>query len=304
MASRIWQTLLEPRLLLLLHLAVKIIGLRSADVGHSPATVYHGVVGGNVTFYCPVAQKSPLQFLYFQKVVAGEPIFCNGYHSSKPLPTPLPNTEMDQNYTMMHINGLNLSDSGDYYCYYMHKDAASGDPVKIHMYLNVTAFFSKPEITVKCKEESGIPSECNVTCHSHNGLSGKQMKWNVPGNINREMWKILFNDESPPREELVSISSTANFNCSVDEVKVSCSVDQFTSETVSVCSSKVPPDPSYKFSSTMIVATVICSLLAFGLFLFCWWKNRTTGTDKGPVEQHIVEEVIVLNNIREEPMGS
>lgn len=106
--------------------------------GHSPATVYHGVVGGNVTFYCPVAQKSPLQFLYFQKVVAGEPIFCNGYHSSKRLPTPIPNTEMDQNYTMMHINGLNLSDSGDYYCYYMHKDAASGYPIKIHMYLNVT----------------------------------------------------------------------------------------------------------------------------------------------------------------------
>ncbi|XP_043974461.1 uncharacterized protein LOC122832107 isoform X2 [Gambusia affinis] len=300
MASRICHTLIEPRLLLLFHLAVTIIGLGSADAGHSHPTVYHGVVGGNVTFYCPVAQESPLQFLYFQKVVNGDSIFCNGYHFSKPLKNQLPNTEMDQNHKRMHISRLNLSDSGQYQCFYRYIGAVSEDPVEIQMYLNVTAFFSKPEITVKCKEESGIPSECNVTCRSHNGLPGKQMKWNVPGNNNGEMWKIVLNDESPPREELVSISSTANFNCSVDEVKVSCSVDRFTSETVSVCSSKVPPDPPYQFSIAVIVAIVICSFLAIGLILFWWWTNRTTG----PVEQNNVEEVIVLNNIGGEPVGS
>ncbi|XP_008423727.1 butyrophilin subfamily 1 member A1-like isoform X2 [Poecilia reticulata] len=301
MASRIWHILLEQRLLLLLHLAVAITRLRSADAGHSPPTVYHRVVGENVTFYCPAAQESQLQFLYFQKdVVGAKPIFFNGYHFSKPLPNRRPNTEMDQNHTKMHIYGLNLSDSGEYHCFYMYKDTASDDPIKIQIYLNVTAVFSKPEMTVKCKEESGVPSDCNVTCHSHNGLSGKWMEWNVTGNINKEMWKVLLNDESPSRDELVSISSTANFNCCGDEVKVSCSVDRFTSETVSVCSSKVPPDPSYKFNSAVIAAIVICSVFVFGLLLFWWWKNRTTGS----VERNTVEEVIVLNNIRGEPMGS
>ncbi|XP_014842902.1 PREDICTED: butyrophilin subfamily 1 member A1-like isoform X1 [Poecilia mexicana] len=296
MASKIWHILLEQRLLLLLHLAVVITRLGSADAGNSPI-VYDGLVGGNVTIYCPVAEESQLEFLYFQKVVDGKPVFLNGYHS-KPLPTQLPNTEMDQNHTKMHIYRLKLSDSGEYQCFYRYKNAASGNLYEVQLYLNVTALFSKPEISVRCREESGVPSDCNVTCHSHNGLSGKRMEWNVLGNDNRDMWRVLRNDESPSRDELVSISSTANFNCSVGEVKVSCSVDSLTSETVSACSSKFPPDPPYNFSSAVIAATVICSVFVFGPLLFWWLKNRT-GTDKGSVEQNIVEEVIVL-----QPMGS
>uniref|UniRef100_A0A3B3U8M6 Immunoglobulin domain-containing protein n=1 Tax=Poecilia latipinna TaxID=48699 RepID=A0A3B3U8M6_9TELE len=197
--------------------------------GNSPI-VYDGLVGGNVTFYCPVAQESQLEFLYFQKVVDGKSVFLNGYHS-KPLINQLPNTEMDQNHTMMHIYRLNLSDSGEYQCYYRYKNAASGDLYEVQIYLNVTGrqVFNIDVCLI------GVPSDCNVTCHSHNGLSGKRMEWNVPGNVNREMWRVLLNDESPSRDELVSISSTANFNCSVGEVKVSCSVDTFTSEIVSAC---------------------------------------------------------------------
>ncbi|XP_054883902.1 uncharacterized protein LOC129358786 [Poeciliopsis prolifica] len=294
MASRIWHMLLKQSLLL--HLAVMIIRLRSADGGHSPPAMYVGEVGGNITFYCPVAKESALEFLYFQKVVDGKAIFCNGYHFSKPLLNILPNTEMDQTHKCMHIYNLNLSDSGEYKCYYRCQDAEGEDPHEIQMYLNVTAYFSKPEMTVKCKEESGIPSECNVTCRSHNGLPGKRMKWNVPGNISMETWKILLNDESYSREELVSISSTANFNCVADEVKVSCSVDQFTSESVSVCSSKVPPN---KFGFAVIGATV-CLVLVLGLVLIRCLRNRTTGS----VEPNNVEEVVVLNNISGEPMGS
>ncbi|MED6283405.1 hypothetical protein CHARACLAT_008372 [Characodon lateralis] len=295
-ASSSWLTLLGPRLLLyLLPLVLKITGLSSLDGGHSYPQSYKGVVGGNVSFYCPVDKTKNLHFLYFQKVVVnGKHIFFNGYHS-KPL-QPQQRTKMDHNNTIMHIYELTLSDSGEYECYYMYQDDVNTldqgvNTVKIH--LNVTALFSKPVITNICNQANGIPLECEVKCEAYNGFPDKKIKWNELRNISKEMWNILMNDEVPTRTELVNISSTASFNCSVGELKVSCSVDGITSDIISVCSSKASPDQS---ANPIVIAAVVCVLVGIAILCVFKFKKRTTEAENARPNGH-PEEVRVLNNV-------
>ncbi|KAK5608850.1 hypothetical protein CRENBAI_019473 [Crenichthys baileyi] len=302
-ASSSWLTLLGPRLLLyLLPLVLEITGFSSVDRGHSYPGSYKGVVGGNVSFHCPVDKTKNLDLLYFQKVgVNREQIFFNGYHSSKPL-TPHPRTEMDHNNTIMHIYELTLSDSGEYECHYMYKDDMNDrrvNMVKIH--LNVTALFSKPVITNNCNQANGIPLECDVKCEAHNGFPDKKIKWNELRNVSKEMWKILRNDEVPTRTELVNISSTASFNCSVGELKVSCSVDGITSDIISVCSSKASPDQSAN-PIIVIAAGVICGLVGIVIICVFKFKKRNTEAENTRANGH-PEEVRVLNNL-EATLGS
>ncbi|XP_047246744.1 CD276 antigen homolog [Girardinichthys multiradiatus] len=291
-ASRSWLTLLGPGLLLyLLPLVLKVTGLRSVDGGHSYPESYKGVVGGNVSFYCPVDKTKNLDFLYFQKVVViGEQIFFNGYHS-KPL-KPQPRTEMDQSNTIMHIYELTSSDSGEYECHYMYKDDQTVNTVKIH--LSVTALFSKPVITNNCNQANGIPLECEVKCEAHNGFPNKKIKWNELRNISKEMWNILRNNEVPTKTELVNISSTASFNCSVGELKVSCSVDGITSDIISVCYSKASPDQSANL--IIVIAAVVCVLVGIAILCVFKFKKRTTEAENTRSNGH-PEEVRVLNNL-------
>ncbi|KAM4590436.1 uncharacterized protein V3H82_004403 [Fundulus diaphanus] len=279
-ASMFWQTLLKPRLLCLLLLVLKITGLSSVDTGRIDQTQYEGMVGGNVSFYCPVDETKKLTLLYFQKPNgSGLPIFLNGYHSTKPIDSTQKNTKMDQNKTIMYMFDLNLSDSGEYECYYMY--ANGGETRMVKMHLTVKALFSKPVLTKTCDERNGYPLDCHVKCESHNGLPKKQIKWNV--NISRAMWKDPRTDEVPSNAGLVNISSTAYFNCSVDTLTLSCSVDGFTSDNISVCSSKPPPDKPDKPDPSIIhvVAGVVCTLVVgLSLVLYITLRKRETSKDK------------------------
>ncbi|KAM4742419.1 uncharacterized protein FYW61_001259 isoform 2-T2 [Anableps anableps] len=130
------------------------------------------------------------------------------------------------------------------------------------------------------------------------------MKWNVPGNISREMWKILKNIEEPSRKGLVNISSTAYFNCSGSKVMVSCSADGITSEIISLCSPKPLPVQPDNSSTIVIVAAVVCSLVVVIIFVLLYLRKRTTGSVvRNMAVNGQAEEVIVLNNIRQEQMG-
>lgn len=303
--SGFWQTPLRAILLHLLSLVSLIPCFSSANTGHFHSNTYNGKVGGNISFHCPADEKKQLRLLYFQKVGKEDPIFLNGYHSTRSL-TPVPNTEMDPSYRIMHMYDLQLSDSGKYECQYMYEDSSSPEIVKMH--LIVTAYFSTPVIKMDCNEGSGIPSECHVKCDSYNGLprgTEKKMEWKVPENISSEIWKILKNEEQPSSKGLVNISSTAYFNCSGGKVMVSCSVNETTSDIIAVCSPNAPPDQPD--NTAVVIAVVVCSLVI--VLLLIWFIcKKTTGTYKGsrqsPGENGQPEEVIVLNNIPEQQMGS
>ncbi|XP_035984984.1 butyrophilin subfamily 1 member A1 [Fundulus heteroclitus] len=299
-ASMFWQTLLKPRLLCLLLLVLKITGLSSVDTGRSDPIQYKGMVGGNVSFYCPVDKTKKLTLLYFQKP-SKPTVFLNGYYSTKPIKTTQNNTKLDLNKTIMYMFDLKLSDSGDYECYYMYANTNMVKPARVEMHLTVTALFSKPVITKTCDERNGYPLDCHVKCESHNGLPKKQIKWNVPGNSSRDLLKEARTDEVPSNAGLVNISSTAYFNCSVDNLTVSCSVDGFTSDNISVCPSKPPPDKPGP-SIVHVAAGVVCTLVVvLSLVLYITLRKRETRPAVQPEAGNgHPDEVIAMNDSKAE----
>ncbi|XP_037534393.1 CD276 antigen-like [Nematolebias whitei] len=198
--------------------------------GSSPQIKYEGVVGGNVTFYCPVKHPEKLQFLYLQK---GND-FVNGYYHTRDVPSPWSNTKMDHSNTAIRMYGLNLSHTGEYDCLYMYNDNTA-EHMSVKLHLSITATFSKPKITKRCKDDD-VPVGCYVTCTSHSGYPSQKITWQTEHG-HSQMWKELNNSEvlSNPTTKMINVSSTGYMNCSSGEMMVTCSVGNISSVKISVC---------------------------------------------------------------------
>ncbi|XP_013869520.1 uncharacterized protein LOC106521483 [Austrofundulus limnaeus] len=248
--------LIKSRLLCLLVLILKI----TAAAENHFHLKYEGMVGGNVTFYCPVDDTQELQFLYFQK---GD-IFVNGYYIGKSVEDTWPNTRLDLNQTTIHMYGLNLSHAGEYTCYIMY---INGDPHTIKLHLLVTASFSKPLITQRC-EDNG----CNVTCASHNGFPKQLITWQMEPDSN-EMWKTEVLTD--PTTKTLNVSSTGSINCSTGEVNVSCSVGSIISDVISVCAPTTSPSNNHQGIIAVTIPVILMGIVMIGTVI-CKCKKRMT----------------------------
>ncbi|XP_017286477.1 uncharacterized protein LOC108244624 [Kryptolebias marmoratus] len=284
-ASRWLCSLWEPRVFNLLVLVL--IVTKPVNVAESsPRNYYEGVVGGNVTFYCPVGNPEKLDLLYLQK---GQ-TFINGYHCSNNITGTWPNTIMDLNHTAIHMFGLNLSNAGEYECHFRYLGSKDITSVKLH--LMVTAPFGKPSITKTCKDNHNVQEGCYVTCASHNGYPSQKITWKT-AHVNSPTWKQPNNSEvlSSPTNKMLNISSTAYINCSSGEVNVSCSVGNITSDVISVCD----PPPRTTNNVLVIVAVVIILGISVGIALLCLiMKKRKRGAASATVNDNL-SEVVALN---------
>ncbi|KAF3847840.1 hypothetical protein F7725_020868 [Dissostichus mawsoni] len=190
---------------------------------------YRGVVGGNVTFYSPVAENGKLELMYIQR---GSTL-VNGYYAAKSIgDTVWSNTRMDAEKRAMHMSSLKVSHRGDYQCYTMYSGSALG-PVKTVMHLIVTGIYSKPALTMDCCDQSP-PLSCLLKCVAHGGYPEAEVKWNVS---QTHTLKAMNNITKDNVTLLVNTSSTASLNCSNGETFISCSVGKLRSELLSVCES-------------------------------------------------------------------
>lgn len=257
-----------------------------------------GEVGGNITIHCPYDTRKTIKFFYFQKP---DKTVVNGYHvekknnDGKKFPT-WENTRVE-NKTTVHMTNLNISHKGEYDCFIMYSDSTDR-PSKTRVRLSVTANYSKPEVSVKCND--GL--SCMVTCASHGGYPGTEMKWSVPGS---PIWKVVNNSKTPsPVTKLVNSSSTAYFNCSQGELKyLSCHVGEVTSEMFSVCA---PEDPAPGQYEHFLIPVAICGVVTFTVLsgVLVWWKCIKRRIRAVAVNGRQVngskDEVIQLNQNQEE----
>lgn len=91
---------------------------------------YRGVIGGNVTFYCPIDENSTLELMYIQRGTT----FVNGYYKRKKITDPVwSNTRIDTKKGTMHMSSLNVSHQGEYQCHIMYSGNALGHVTDMHL---------------------------------------------------------------------------------------------------------------------------------------------------------------------------
>ncbi|XP_059186561.1 uncharacterized protein LOC131969528 [Centropristis striata] len=235
-----------------------------------------GEVGSNVTFRCLGHKQKQLISWYLQR----DNTFINGYHESKNLTRPWENTRLDDDNTAIHMDSLNVSHAGVYQCFIRHKD----NKIDEHLIqLSITASYSVPAWTVDCSDEN----HCQATCASHGGYPRTQVMWNVPES--RMSKDVNSSEMIDPETMLVSISSTAYFNCSAGETSLRCSVGNVTSEMFSVCQHKDPP----KSNNHYVIAAAIIVLAVVGIIVLVLLMKRWRGR-RGAVRVDI-EEMNSLN---------
>ncbi|KAM9319034.1 uncharacterized protein KZ484_023343 [Pholidichthys leucotaenia] len=256
------------RLLLLLRLILALIHFATG----TPQIQVKGEVGGNVTLRCNAPKRGTIEFLYLQK---GQD-FVNGYYVSKKINKAWQNTTVDRSESAVHMYRLNVSHGGNYVCHIKYKDT---EIVDTHFYLSVTAQYSKPTVNQVCKAQG-----CLVTCTSHDGYPGSKMKWAVNSNLG---WTFVNSSENAcPTTMTFSISSTAYFNCSYGEMKLSCSVSGATSEAFTVCHSQ---DPTPTLSLHVIIAGVVIAIVMVIVVVVFLCKCRK-GAATNTIERRAQEE--------------
>ncbi|XP_034404743.1 uncharacterized protein LOC117741669 [Cyclopterus lumpus] len=275
-----------------LQLLVVTITWHSAATERAASIQLRGEVGGNVTFHCPVDKKRTLAMCYLQK---GN-IFVNGYYESKNLSnTSWENTRVDLDKMTILMSSLNVSHSGDYKCIIRYKGMRIEPDV--HLHLNVTANYSKPTLSVHCRDHNHLFS-CLVNCTSHGGYPGSEITWHIPGSS-----KVVNNSKMiDPDTTTFNISSIAYVNCSDGKLtSLSCSVGNISSEMVSVCTPKDPPDTQSPYVTVAICAVVVFFIIMVAL-LWRWSFKKGQRRAAAAVvrgENGREEEVTVLNEIME-----
>ncbi|XP_070826791.1 uncharacterized protein, partial [Chaetodon trifascialis] len=230
-----------------------------------------GEVGGNVTIHCPFDKHRTIRFFYFQR--GGT--FVNGYYESRNITETWKNTRVDYGKATVYMTNLNISHIGTYKCHIMYKNSDSTSDTDIH--LSLTAKYSKPKVTTSCNDDSG----CHVTCSSHGGYPYMKVTWSQPVN---EVTKDVHDPIPDPHTMTFNSSSTAYFNCSNGELNFSCSVGQDTSDMITVCTPKDPPE-----SNHYVIAIAICAVAVFSIVVapLVWWqyKKGKTGVVSVDVRQ-------------------
>ncbi|KAK5868528.1 hypothetical protein PBY51_009534 [Eleginops maclovinus] len=230
---------------------------------------YRGVVGGNVTFRCPIDKNRTIDLLYIQR---GND-FVNGHYASKETSHPVwANTRMDDDKRTIHMSSLNVSHNGDYQCYVMY----GTELVQTDIHLSVTGNYSKPTLTMDCCEQNP-PLSCQMTCFSHGGYPKTEVKWNVSG-ISKVTNNITRDDDTM----LINITSTAHFNCSKEYMFIRCSVDNLSSEPLSVCKPKYPSYPHWP--SEIIYGVIPFCLIAVVVALLVCKCNKCKKEVKADIE--------------------
>ncbi|XP_033971222.1 CD276 antigen [Trematomus bernacchii] len=260
--------------------------------GSAALIQYRGVVGGSVTFYCPVAENSTLELMYIQR--SSE--FVNGYYKRETITDPVwSNTRMDTKKGTMHMSSLNVSHQGDYQCHIMYSDIPL---VTTGMHLSVTGIYSKPALTMDSCDQSPLLS-CLLTCVAHGGYPEAEVKWNIS---QTHTLKAMNNITIDNVTLLVNTSSTARLNCSNGETSISCSVGNLRSELLSVCkplgkpkSTSYPPWPHVITIAVVAVCIVVVMVVTL---LLCKSKKCKKGENENINED--VEEGIRLNGNKKE----
>ncbi|KAK5904582.1 hypothetical protein CesoFtcFv8_006128 [Champsocephalus esox] len=254
---------------------------------------YRGVVGGNVTFYCPIDENSTLELMYIQRGNT----FVNGYYKRKKITDPVwSNTRIDTKKGTMHMSSLNVSHQGAYQCHIMYSGNALGHVTDMH--LSVTGNYNKPALTKDCCDQSP-PLSCLLTCVAHGGYPQAEVKWNVS---QTHTLKAMNNITRDNVTELVNTSSTARLNCSNSngEMFISCSVGNLRSELLSVCKPKYTSDPPWPHVITIAVLAVgVMVVMVVMVVTLLWCKSKKS--KKGENEDiNEAEEGIRLNGNKKE----
>ncbi|KAL3057239.1 hypothetical protein OYC64_007674 [Pagothenia borchgrevinki] len=273
----------------LLRLAQLYIMTGAISVTGSAALIqYRGVVGGSVTFSCPVAENSTLELMYIQR--SSE--FVNGYYKREEIKSSVwSNTRMDTKKGTMHMSSLNVSHQGDYQCYTMYSDIPI---VKTDMHLSVTGNYSKPALTMDSCDQSA-PLSCLLTCVAHGGYPEAEVKWNIS---QTHTLKAMNNITRDNVTLLVNTSSTARLNCSNGETFISCSVGNLRSELLSVCKPKSTSYPPWPHVITIAVVAVCIVVVMVVTLLLCKSKKCKKGENENINEDE--EEGISLNGNKKE----
>ncbi|XP_010777821.1 butyrophilin subfamily 3 member A3 [Notothenia coriiceps] len=246
---------------------------------------YRGVVGGNVTFYCPVDENRTLGLMYIQRGNT----YVNGYYiREKTSATVWSNTRIDTKKGTMHMSNLNVSHQGDYQCYTMN----SGNDlplVRTDMHLSVTGNYSEPALTMDCCDESP-PLSCLLTCVAHGGYPQAEVKWNVS---QTHTLKFMNNITRDNVTKLVNTSSTARLNCSNGEMFISCSVGNLRSELLSICKPKYTSYPPWPH--VIIIAVLAAGFTVVMVVTLLWWKSKKCKKGEHEDINEDEEEGISLN---------
>ncbi|CAG6004638.1 unnamed protein product [Menidia menidia] len=244
----------------LLCLMVPLVLAVNLPTGSPTQAEYNGEFGGYVTFHCPVKENRRVKLLYFQR---GD-IFINGYHATKEIHDTWQNTKFDLKTSTIQMFDLNVSHSGPFQCKIMYSDYES--PEDFEIYLKVTANYSKPSVERICEEKNNVMG-CHVTCSSHDGYPRKEIQWKDHQTLNdsHQIVTIRESSDANATTKLFNISSTAYFNCSSGEQKLSCSVGDITSDIFKVCAPTIPPDYVNLY---VILALAVIVLLGIVLIVY------------------------------------
>ncbi|XP_053279003.1 uncharacterized protein LOC128440340 [Pleuronectes platessa] len=235
-----------------------------------------GEVGGNVTFRCPVNDQRTIKMFYFQR----DEVFVNGFYAVREITAPKwPNTRLDRKSTHVDMYNLNISHTGTYKCIIEYNN---DQDVRISfIQLNVTASYSKPNVTQSCDD-----ARCLVTCAFYGGYPGKMVDWKLHGsrNTDNQLWNVENNTQvHSPSTMLVNSSSIVYFSCSHGEVRnLSCSVGNVTSDWFPVCERKLEVKPNSH--SPIKIATAVCAvlilLLLLGAVVWFFYRRKKRQTDR------------------------
>nr|XP_057936109.1 programmed cell death 1 ligand 1 isoform X2 [Doryrhamphus excisus] len=232
-------------------------------------------IGENVTISCPV-ERQKIKFFYLQKAQ----VFVNGFHASKKIEKKWENTNVVRGNATVQMLHLNASHNGDYDCHIQYDGRENVSSTVIH--LSVTARYSKPKITMSCDDNI-----CLVTCASHGGYPLANLTWNDVDHNSSQWWKVLnVSEERDPDTWLYNTSSTSSFNCSdVKKRQISCCVGDVTSDVLSVCVPKDPPNISIPIGLGIGIGIGIFSMLGLALVLLVRKrkkenKNKEAGDPK------------------------
>uniref|UniRef100_A0A672FQW8 Immunoglobulin domain-containing protein n=1 Tax=Salarias fasciatus TaxID=181472 RepID=A0A672FQW8_SALFA len=196
-------------------------------------------VGENATFYCTEDTQRQIKLLYFQ--IGDE--FVNGFHDSHEITVSTwPNTKVDVKAAAVHMYNLNVSHEGDYQCHI--EFMGSEHTLTVQIRLRVTAPYSRPSISSRCDAEN---LSCMVECTSHGGYPSAELMWNATES-NGSQWRGSVNSTEvrDPNTGLFSISSSAAFDCLGGKQKVSCSVNDSTSDILSSNTLSVSHVPAWR----------------------------------------------------------
>ncbi|CAB1460165.1 unnamed protein product [Pleuronectes platessa] len=159
-----------------------------------------GEVGGNVTFRCPVNDQRTIKMFYFQR----DEVFVNGYYADREIPAPKwPNTRLDRKSTHVDMYNLNISHTGTYKCIIEYNN---DQDVRISfIQLNVTASYSKPNVTQSCDD-----ARCLVTCAFYSGYPGNMVEWKLHGsrNTDNQLWNVENNTQCVNVNSRLSLTLT------------------------------------------------------------------------------------------------